>query len=42
MRSLLRAIGVETSNIYPGFMGAAAQMLTDGGELVAITPMERG
>ena len=38
MRSSLRAIGVETSNIYPGFMAAAAQLLVYGGEFVAITP----
>ncbi len=38
MRSSLRNIGVETSNIYPGFMAAAAQLLVHGGEFVAITP----
>ncbi len=38
MRMSLRAIGVEASNIYPGFMAAAAQLLTNGGEFVAIAP----
>lgn len=37
-RALLRSIGLETSNIYPGFMAAAAQFLIPGGELVSITP----
>ncbi|MBD2483954.1 Eco57I restriction-modification methylase domain-containing protein [Planktothrix sp. FACHB-1365] len=37
-RSLLRSINLETSNIYPGFIQVATQLLTDGGELVAITP----
>ena len=37
-RKLLRSIGLEISNIYPGFMAAAAQLLRDGGEMVAITP----
>lgn len=37
-RALLRSIGLEISNIYPGFMAAATQLLRDGGELVAITP----
>ncbi len=37
-RKLLRSIGLETSNIYPGFMAAVAQLLNEGGELVAITP----
>ncbi len=38
VRRLLRSIGVETSNIYPGFMAATAQLLIDGGEFVAIAP----
>lgn len=38
IRTLLRSIGLEISNIYPGFVAVAAQLLTQGGELVAITP----
>ncbi len=38
VRALLRSIGLETSNLYTGFMAAAAQMLQSGGELVSITP----
>lgn len=38
VRGFLRSIGVETSNIYPGFMAVAAHLLDDGGEFVAITP----
>ncbi|MBR8839391.1 MAG: Eco57I restriction-modification methylase domain-containing protein [Stigonema ocellatum SAG 48.90 = DSM 106950] len=38
VRTLLRSIGLETSNLYTGFMAATAQMLQSGGELVAITP----
>ena len=37
-RRLLRAVGIETSNLYTGFLGVAAQFLSRGGELVAITP----
>lgn len=37
-RDLLRQIGVETSNLYTGFLGAAIQLLEPDGELVAITP----
>lgn len=37
-RRLLRRIGVETSNIYAGFVAVAGQLLVPGGELVAITP----
>lgn len=37
-RKLLRSIGLEVSNIYPGFMAVAAQLLKEGGEMVAITP----
>ena len=37
-REALRAIGVETSNLYSGFMFAAAQRLRSGGEMVAIVP----
>jgi adenine-specific DNA-methyltransferase len=38
MRELLRSIGLETSNLYTGFMAATAQLLKPSGEFVAITP----
>lgn len=37
-RTLLRRIGVETSNLYTGFLAAAIHLLEPGGEMVAITP----
>ena len=37
-RSALRKAGVETSNLYTGFMFLAARRLRTGGELVAIVP----
>ena len=37
-RFLLEAAGLETTNLYTGFLYLAARLLTDGGELVAITP----
>ncbi len=37
-RKLLRSIGVETSNLYSGFLSLAVMMLEKGGELVAIVP----
>ncbi|HEV2297654.1 MAG TPA: BsuBI/PstI family type II restriction endonuclease [Candidatus Acidoferrales bacterium] len=37
-RRALRAIGVETSNLYTGFLAVVLRMLEAGGELVAITP----
>lgn len=37
-RKLLRAIGLETSNLYTGFLGVAMKLLAPGGEIVAITP----
>jgi adenine-specific DNA-methyltransferase len=37
-RQLLREIGMETSNLYSGFLAVAIQLLEPGGELVAITP----
>ncbi|MEG3975765.1 Eco57I restriction-modification methylase domain-containing protein [Microcoleus sp. herbarium8] len=37
-RTLLRSLGVETSNLYTGFMIAAASLLKPNGELVSITP----
>ncbi|MDF5708455.1 MAG: Eco57I restriction-modification methylase domain-containing protein [Nostoc sp. S4] len=35
---LLRSIGLETSNLYTGFMAATAQLLKPKGEFVAIIP----
>jgi adenine-specific DNA-methyltransferase len=37
-RSLLRAVGLETTNLYTGFVAIAARLLAPGGEMVAITP----
>jgi adenine-specific DNA-methyltransferase len=37
-RTLLRSLGVETSNLYAGFAVAAAKLLAPNGELVSITP----
>ncbi|MBI3447764.1 MAG: Eco57I restriction-modification methylase domain-containing protein, partial [Acidobacteria bacterium] len=37
-RRLLRRIGIETSNLYSGFLALASQLLEPGGQLVAITP----
>jgi adenine-specific DNA-methyltransferase len=37
-RNLLRSIGLETTNLYAGFLAVAARLLALGGELVAITP----
>lgn len=37
-RRLLRELGVETSNLYSGFVSLALRTLAPGGELVAITP----
>ena len=34
----LAAVGLTTTNLYTGFMGLAAALLAEGGELVAITP----
>jgi adenine-specific DNA-methyltransferase len=38
VRLALREIGVETSNIYTGFLSVVLHLLDHGGELVAITP----
>ncbi|MEH2349075.1 MAG: BsuBI/PstI family type II restriction endonuclease [Nostoc sp.] len=38
VRELLRSIGLETSNLYTGFMAATAQLLKPNGDFVAITP----
>ena len=37
-RAALREAGIETSNLYTGFMFLAAQRLREGGEMVAIVP----
>lgn len=37
-RRLLRKIGVETSNLYAGFLAVTIKLLASGGEMVAITP----
>jgi adenine-specific DNA-methyltransferase len=37
-RCLLRSAGIETSNLYSGFLALAARLLSKDGELVAITP----
>jgi adenine-specific DNA-methyltransferase len=37
-RALLRSAGLETVNLYAGFIGMALELLEPGGELVAIVP----
>jgi adenine-specific DNA-methyltransferase len=37
-RALLRSAGLETVNLYSGFVGLALELLEPGGELVAIIP----
>ena len=37
-REALRSAGLETSNLYTGFMFVAARRLREGGEMVAIVP----
>jgi len=37
-RLLLRSAGIETSNLYAGFVALVTRLLERGGELVAITP----
>src|SRR5260370_14200548 len=37
-RLMLREVGVETSNLYTGFLSVVLMLLASGGELVAITP----
>jgi adenine-specific DNA-methyltransferase len=37
-RFLLRSIGLETTNLYTGFVAVAARLLVPSGEMVAITP----
>ncbi|HEU5376603.1 MAG TPA: Eco57I restriction-modification methylase domain-containing protein [Ktedonobacteraceae bacterium] len=37
-RKLLQRVGIESSNLYAGFIALAMQLLEQSGELVAITP----
>lgn len=37
-RQLLRSAGIETSNLYTGFVALITKLLAERGELVAITP----
>jgi len=37
-RALLRSVGIETSNLYSGFLSLLFRLLEDGGEMVAIVP----
>lgn len=37
-RKLLHSVGIETSNLYAGFLAIAIRLLEPGGEIVAITP----
>lgn len=37
-RLMLRSAGIETSNLYSGFVGLIIKLLAPSGELVAITP----
>jgi adenine-specific DNA-methyltransferase len=37
-RRFLHAIGLETTNLYAGFLAVTARLLGPGGEMVAITP----
>ncbi|MEJ7713502.1 MAG: hypothetical protein WKF84_27575 [Pyrinomonadaceae bacterium] len=37
-RLYLRAVGIETSNLYTAFLALTTRLLTSGGQLVAITP----
>lgn len=37
-RALLRQIGIETSNLYTGFLSIVLKLLAPAGEIVAITP----
>ena len=37
-RALLRAVGLETVNLYAAFVGLALELMSDGGEVVAIIP----
>lgn len=37
-RALLRAVGLETVNLYTAFVGLAVELMSEGGEMVAIIP----
>lgn len=37
-RALLRAVGLETVNLYTAFVGLAIELMAQGGEVVAIIP----
>lgn len=37
-RHALRSVGIETVNLYAGFMALATLLLAEGGQLIAITP----
>ncbi len=37
-RQVLRTVGIETTNLYAGFLAVTVQFLAPAGELVAITP----
>ena len=37
-RLMLREVGVETSNLYTGFLSIVLMLIDQGGELVSITP----
>src|SRR5205085_3147411 len=37
-RALLRAVGLETVNLYTAFLGLAIELMAEGGEIVAIVP----
>jgi len=37
-RSLLRAVGLETVNLYTAFLGLTIELMAEGGEIVAIIP----
>ena len=37
-RSLLRAVGIETVNLYSAFVALAIEMMAEGGQIVAIIP----
>ena len=37
-RALFEKMGIETGNLYAGFMGIAVKLLEPNGELVAIVP----
>src|SRR5439155_3433594 len=37
-RALLRTAGLETVNLYTAFLGLAIELMSEGGEIVAIIP----